>query len=298
VHSAVMSSDWVARGIAGASAVVAMTSFLWGVVSWRLNGPALRIHSLAYREVLLVRVFNAGRTAESIEHIVLGGSRGGAGGLDLTRPLELPLRLEPGETKSWRLNPHANPLAGRWSTVTAGWDSLWLLTGSMRQHRVEVMPFPVRRPPSVGWRLVPRRTKLARYAPLVVGFPVALLSDSAGMRPLSTWLVAMLGVVVAVRAFWVMGTSRAYCRRRVERWALAFASLVSVVLWARAGSRSVSADAPTADTLGIVGLLALGLVLAVPGAAPNIAAATQLLGDRAKGVVDIHNRRPPAETQS
>lgn len=279
-----MSSDWVARGIAGASAVIAMTSLLWGIASWRLTGPTLRIHSLAYKEVLLVRVFNAGRTADWIEHVVLGGSRGGIGGVDLTHPLDLPIRLEPGETKSWRLNPQEAPLKDRWSTVTAGWDSLWLLTGSMRQHRVEVMPFPERRPPSVGWRLVPRRTKLARYAPLTVGLPVVLLAASVRTRAVSVWLVALLGVVVAVRAFWVIGSGRAFWRRRIERWTLAGAELLSVVEWMRASSRSASEGIPGKDMACIGVLIAVGLVLAVPGAASHLAVVTRLLMDRPRDV--------------
>lgn len=89
-----------------------------------------------------MRIFNAGRTAESLEHIVLGDRKGGAGGLDLTDHLRLSLRLEPGETKVWRLNPRASPLAERWASASAGWASLWVLTGSMKQRRAEVIPFP------------------------------------------------------------------------------------------------------------------------------------------------------------
>ena len=258
-------SDWFARGIAGASAVIAMTSFVWAVLSWRLNGPALRTHCLAYQEVLVLRVFNAGRTPESIEHIVLGGRRGGADGLDLTAALGLPFRLEPGETKSWSLNPLADPLAERWSTVRAGWESLWLLTGSMKQHRAEIVPLFEERPPSVGWRLVPRRTKLARYAPLGLGAPVALLAAAAGRQPLATAMVSLLGAIVVVRAGWAAGSVPSFTRRRVERWVLAAALFISIVERVRASSRPVNEQLPAADLVGIVVLIALGLVLAIPG---------------------------------
>lgn len=275
-----MSSDWVARGIAAASAAIGMTSLMWAVLSWRLAGPALRIHALAYREELVLRVFNAGRTAESIENIVLGGRRGGNGGLDLTRHLELPMRLEPGQTKLWRLDPHFPVLSDRWRTVAGGWASLWVLTGSMREHRAEVVPLSDGRPPAVGWRLVPRRTKLARYAPLVVGTPVAAVAASEGSSPLAAWLVSTLCLAVAVRAFWVSGTSKSFGRRRVERWALAAASLVSVVEFARASGRPVGADLPTADMALLVALFAVAFALAVPGAAPEVVAVPRLLAAR------------------
>lgn len=275
-HSSGMSSDGFVRGIAGASAVVAITSFVWAVLSWRLNGPALRVHCLAYREVVVVRLFNAGRTAESVEHIVLGGRKGGADGLDLTAALGLPLRLEPGETKSWSLNPCAEPLASRWSNVSAGWESLWLLTGSMRQHRAEALPLLEERPPAVGWRLVPRRTKLARYAPLCVGLPVALFAGSADMSPLSRILVVLLALIVAVRAGWVMGSGGgSFLRRRVERWALATASLMAVVEASRASNRPDGELLSAADWAGLGTLLAVGMILAVPGWASHVAFAVR-----------------------
>lgn len=252
-----------------ASALVAVTSLAWAVLSWRLTGPALRIHSLAYRQVLILRVFNAGRTAESIEHVVLGGRRGGTGGLDLTHHLGLPLRLEPGETKSWRLNPQASPLAERWSIVSAGWASVWLLTGSMRQHRTEVMPFPEQLPPQVGWRLIPRRTKLARYAPLIVGVPTAMAA-AVGTSRLAGLLVAMLGTFVVVRGVYALGGNRAFHRRRVERWALAGGWLLSLVEWTRASSRPTVGELPRADTAALVVFFLIALVLAIPGAAPQL----------------------------
>lgn len=264
-----MSPDWVARGIAAASALVAVTGLGWAVLSWRLTGPALRIHSLAYRRLLILRVFNAGRTAESIEHVVLGGRKGGAGGLDLTHHLDLPLRLEPGETKLWRLNPQAPPLAERWSIVSTGWSSVWLLTGSMRQHRVEVMPFPEAMPPEVGWRLVPRRTKWARYAPLMAGFPTAMAA-CVGPTLFGGWLVASFGVFVAARGIHALGGSRVFRRRRAERWALAAGWFLSFVLWTRTSNRPPGEELPIADTAGLALFVLVALVMAIPGAAPQV----------------------------
>lgn len=281
MHNCRMSPDWVARGVAAASVLIAVTSLLWAVLSWRLTGPTLRIHSLAYREVLVLRIFNAGRTAESIEHIVLGGMKGGAGGLDLTESLSLPLRLEPGETKRWQLNPKASPLMERWVTVCAGWSSLWVLTGSMKQRRVEVMPIPEKLPPTVGWRLVPRRTKLARYAPLMAVIPISM-ATTAGGNSVAAWLIAALGVFVAGRAFWVMGAIRSFRRRRVERWALALGWLLSVIERARASSRPVGTQMPHADIAALTAFLLVAVVLAIPGAAPQTAEAWKQAQDRAK----------------
>lgn len=263
-----------------ATATIALTGVIWAVLSWRLAGPALRIHSLAYQEVLVLRVFNAGRTAESIEHMVIGGRAGGRGGLDLTRDLGLPLRLEPGETKSWRLNPLHPALSVRWPTVVAGWTSLWLLTGSMRQHRVEVMPFPERRPPEVGWRLVPRRTKLARYAPLVFGFPIAFCAASLGAQPLAQGLVVALGLLVAARGFLALGTSPSFWRRRLERWALFGALVVSLVEMARSSGRPAGGALPTTDLILLLVLGTGAVILAIPGAAPEAAETTRLIRDR------------------
>ena len=122
------------------SAAIAVTSLLWAVRSWRLSGPALRLHCLVYESEVVIRTFNAGRVPETVEGLVLGGLRTGRNGLDLTEPLGLPFRLEPGEAKKWRLHPGADEMAHLALHVHSGWASLWVLTGSMRQHRVEVMP--------------------------------------------------------------------------------------------------------------------------------------------------------------
>lgn len=285
MHNRRMSADWVARGVAAASVLIALTSLLWAVLSWRLTGPTLRIHSLAYREVLLLRIFNAGRTPESIEHIVLGGMKGGAGGLDLTNSLSLPLRLEPGETKRWQLNPKASPLMERWATVGAGWSSLWVLTGSMKQRRVEVMPIAEKLPPTVGWRLVPRRAKFARYAPLMAVIPISI-ATTAGGNSVATWLIAVLGVFVAGRAFWVMGANRFFWRRRVERWALAFGWLLSVIELARASSRPVGTEVPHVDIAAIAVFILAAVLLAIPGAAPRVSEVSKQAHERARFLAD------------
>ncbi|MDU0314108.1 hypothetical protein RKE38_10465 [Phycicoccus sp. M110.8] len=285
--------DSVARGIAAASAVIAMTTLAWSVLSWRLAGPTLRIHCLAYREELTIRVFNAGRTAESLEHIVLGGRKGGARGLDLTAHLGLPMRLEPGQTGRWRLNPSVEPLAGRWRQVTAGWCSLWVLTGSMRQPRVEVIPLPQSRPPVVGWRLVPRRSKLARYATLLLGVPVAFVA-AVDLRPVATYAVVWLAIGVVVRAIVAAASGPVFVRRRVERWALGAASALSVIESFRATGRPTGTDMPTVDYVSLMVLAVVGMTLATPGLAADVAAGAQLLTERLQGLLTGRRRRNPS----
>lgn len=271
-----MSPDWIARTIAAVSAFVALSGIAWSVLSWRLTGPSLRIHCLAYRDVLVLRLFNAGRTPDSVEQIVLGRKRGGIGGIDLTSPLDLPLRLEAGETKRWRLNPRASPLAENWPMVTAGWASLWLLMGSMRQHRVEVMPYPENLPPEVGWQLVPRRTKAARYMPLLAG-SVAVWAISAGTSASEVALVTSLGVFVFLRGFWVMPSSRPFRRRRVERWAVATGSALSVVELARTSNMTSGESPAFLDTTLLGTYLLVALILATPGAVVEVKATWQSL---------------------
>jgi hypothetical protein len=280
-HNAVMSTDWIYRPVALMSAVVALAALVWAILSWRLAGPSLRVHCLAYRQELVVRIFNAGRTADSIEHIVLGGRKGGHGGIDLSGHLELPLRLQPGETKRWRLNPDVSPLADVWPVVTSGWASLWLLMGSMRQHRVEVMPFPEQVPPAVGWRLVPRRTKAARYAPLLVGWPIAAWTASPGTNTMEKWLVASLGCIVIVRACWVVaGTGRSFRRRRVERWALAGGLFLSLIELARTSGTQPGEPMPLPDLVLVSAFGIFAVVLAIPGAVVQVGIAYGALVER------------------
>jgi hypothetical protein len=195
---------------------VAILGLLWTVTSWRLSGPSLRVHCLAYGDVIVIRVFNSGRVADRIESVVLGGLRGGRAGFDLTPHLDLPVRLDPGESQRWKLNANATEIAHLSRQIKDGWASLWLLTGSMRQHRVEALPVYEDAPPQVGWRLVPRRTHIMRYLP-AGGAIVALLIAVQGPTPPSAWLLGGLTVFVGCRTLIVVGGPRPFLRQRVER---------------------------------------------------------------------------------
>jgi hypothetical protein len=53
-----------------ASPLLAIAGLAWGVSSWLRAGSRLRIHALLYREVLVLWVFNAGRTTTEIGEIL------------------------------------------------------------------------------------------------------------------------------------------------------------------------------------------------------------------------------------
>lgn len=264
MHGVSMSPDWVARGIAAASVGISLTSLAWAVVSWRRAGPSLRSHAIAYGNVLVVRVFNSGRTTDWMEQAVLGGRSGGVGGMDLTGTLSLPMRLEPGGSKRWEIELGDVGLA-RWpASIAGGWSSLWILCGSMTQHRAEVIPSPRLRPPTVGWQLTPRRSKASRYLPLLGAVAIAAASEP-DLRPWSTMIVVTLGMFVVVRGFWAWSGSRPSSRRRVERWVLSLGWMLSVV----ALSSARRLEPPWAPAVLVsYSLIAMGL--AVPGVVPQV----------------------------
>lgn len=254
-----MTPDWIARGIAVAGAAVAVLSLTWSVIAWRLSGPHIRTHAFLYQRELVIRVFNAGRSADTIEQLVLGGRRSGMGGFDLTKLVTGPLRLEPGESKRWVIDPDRLPRE-RLAIARDGWESVWLLLGSMRQRRVEVLPMPQARQPDVGWHLAPRRVKVSRYTPLMVLPVIVGCSESAWKAPGKTLLSAAIIVVVlrAVGAVWRGSSAR---RVRVERWVTAIGVALAAACFASARAASES----QVLSFAVEGYFALSIVLAVPG---------------------------------
>lgn len=260
------SSTWVLSAV---PVLVAATGLAWAVMSWRLSGPSLRLHCLAYRDVLVIRVFNSGRTSDTIEHIVLGGMRGGRGGFDLTPHLELPLRLEPGQAQRWTLNAHADELSQIADRVHHGWASLWVLTGSMKQHRVEVLPLNAAAPPAVGWRLVPRRVHVTRYLP-IVGASLAPVFATYATTEWAAWLLAATGTALLIRGVLALGSDGVFRRQRIERWAAAGIWLACLVLLTRGLSRGEAESVPALDVTLIVGTWVTAYVIGKPGAASQV----------------------------
>lgn len=233
------------------SVTFSAASLWWSVVSFRRGGSRLRVHALLYREVLLVWIFNGGRTADTVEHVVLGGVHGGIRGHDLTNEFEAPFMLAPGQSKRTEITTASLP-AERLALARSGWVSLWLLLGSMRERRVELLPLRQHRPPSVGWRLAPRTAGVRRYVPTIAAMAVFLCSAPGAPRALGFSVLAMLLVVRGYAGL----LQPTFGRGRVERWFTAIAVPVA------AGAAAIP-DA-SAAVLALYGSGAV--VLAVPGA--------------------------------
>ncbi len=221
-----MATDWVARTLAGCSALVAVSSFIWAVVSWRLSGPSLRLHMVVDDYNLIIRVFNRGRGSDSIEHLVLGGTKHGLGGEDLSRTLGLPLTIAPGESFSRRVRLASLPVS-EVKRLRSGWEVVWLLCGSMRLLRGEVIP--VSNPARVGlWVLVPRRAKLLRYVPWL-GAVFVFASAQPGPVAFGISLSMFAAVGIVVLAHFLFGQQKVSSRARwvgVVWTAMSLASLV------------------------------------------------------------------------
>lgn len=247
-----------------ASPLLAIAGLAWGVSSWIRAGSRLRIHALLYREVLVLWVFNAGRTTDQVERIVLGGRRGGIDGFELTKDLEAPIKLAPGE--SWRYEFRWKSIVpeGRHRLLAGGWESVWLLLGSMRQQRVEVTSVGEDAPPLVGWRLARRGVGVTRYLPLAAAISLFLVSTAALTRDFYGLcaLVLLLGLVLVRMLAAVMVGGYQPARRRVERWTVAAFALVAAILWlGRVNAADGHGSVPWINSTAI----AVGVALAWPG---------------------------------
>jgi hypothetical protein len=224
-----MSDGGYAVWVSLASLFVSVSTGIWSVVSWRRAGSHLRVHALLYREVLLLWVFNAGRVADRVEEVVIGGRRGGIGGASLTEVVGGGFSLGPGESRRIELDWRMRLPVARHTTLEGGFDSVWLLLGSMRQKRAEVLALPQRRPPEVGWRLAPRGANMARYVPLAFGLPLLLVSDLASRNPTDAAMVGIL-VMFGVAVWTVFTPGFRSQRRKIERRYIAFGTLILTAL--------------------------------------------------------------------
>lgn len=264
-----MTTEVAAIVVATATALLAVGNLVWGISSWHRSGGTLRTHALAYGEVLVIRVFNAGRTTNTIEELVIGGRRGGHGGDDVTDELSLPIMLQPGQSKTWSLRPSAEPLASRWKLARSGWVSLHMLTGAGRQIRADVLPMPAPDAPPAGWHFVPRRVKAYRYEPLFVGLPILIAAASgAGMSAIG--LVAGVVLIYIGNRFLIRAGRPTFARRRLETIALALTIPGALALAFRAEDRLPGAELPMGDTAALILYGVTALVLAMPGWAEQV----------------------------
>lgn len=248
----------IARALALTSTVLSAAGLAWAVASWRLSGPGLRLHAVSYEGVLTVRVFNAGRQPDTLEHLVVGGTRRLIGGRDLRHHLpDLPLLLEPGRSHEFRI-PADHPQLQRVSVdLRRGWASIWVLTGAMRRLRVEVLPRQEGQPGDEGWLLVARSTRFSRYlvlATATLAVACSILPTDTG-RTVAVLLLLMMVFkrLVSVSPRWV------FQRLRVHRVLI---GLAPVVAFSSAGRMAESSAIPhllpwvLAAYLGLCGLAA------------------------------------------
>jgi hypothetical protein len=240
-----------------ASLLVSMTTVAWNVVSWRRAGSHLRVHALLYREILLLWVFNAGRISDTVERIEIGGRRGGIGGHPLSTAVNAPFTLAAGESRRFELDWKACVPSSRHGSLNAGLESVWLLLGSMQQKRAEVLALPYRRPPEIGWRLAPRGSNVARYAPLIWTLPLAAICQLGPESPSAAVTLGFLAVFVL--GVWVLVTNGfRSLRRKIERRYMILGTVLLCV---------ISVSAPTLTLAGYaLALYVVGaFILAMPG---------------------------------
>lgn len=240
-----MSTDWVARGLAGAGLLMSGIGLAWSIFAWSRSGPHLRVQALAYGRQLEIRVFNSGRSPNTVVNMLLGGRPDSDRVADLTGHLELPWRLEPGDSKMVRLDDTHEALTGHWQFVRGGWSNLWLLAGSMHRHQYVIVPTSASRASDAGWRFAPRGTTARRWMPLVIGGPMLFLSAHAGDDEFLGAAVVAVACLIAYRG--VLALRRAsFARRRVERWSLGVGALISI------GVLTAEADRPAWEPIGTV----------------------------------------------
>ena len=234
-----------------------MITLAWSVVSWRRAGSHLRVHALLYREVLLLWIFNAGRISDTVERIEIGGRKGGIGGHPLSSSVDAPFTLAPGESRRFELDWRSLVPSDQHRSLNAGFDSVWLLLGSMQQKRAEVLALPDARPPEVGWRLAPSGSNVARYAPLLWALPLGVVSLTGPERPS---VAATVGVFAAsTLAMWVLVTHGfRSLRRKIERRYMVFGTIALTVI-------SVSAPELTRSGYPLIFYVLGAGVLAMPG---------------------------------
>ena len=268
---AVPNGEVLATTMAALSLVVATASVGWNIAAWRRSGPVLRVQALLFDDLLEVRVFNAGRTAESLEAVVLGGLRHGRKGLDLSEALGCPRVLGPGESIRVPVDWQQLAAPGRRRLLRAGWESLWLLRGSMREQRVDVLPVGEPLPEGAGWRLAPRRSSQTRYVPLIMAVPLFAIGFDAPSHAGPVWIFfAIAGLVVGYRIHTALVRPRPSWRRRVENTTVVAGALAVLVGWLSRADLTYS----------LVAYLTWAALLALPGAVAGMVLEARTVADR------------------
>jgi len=255
--------------VAVLSLLVAASSLVWSVSSWRRSGPLLRVHALLYDRDLVIRVFNAGRAPDRIEQVVVGGYRQGRGGIDLTAALGGPVVLEPGGSLSRTVEWREVVPESRQALLIQGWESLWLLRGSMTEQRTEVLSHPGRVPPRSGWELAEAGSNRKRYVPLIMFAPIAALAIDAIPHEGQAWIFICITLAVLlyrIRAG-LARTGRISMRRHFEHVTVTVGSTVALFAWV----------AHLDVTVLVAAYGCAALLLAVPGAISRLIVSAKAL---------------------
>ncbi|HEY3547809.1 MAG TPA: hypothetical protein VGK17_17185 [Propionicimonas sp.] len=265
----------LATAISILSLVLAAAAVVWSVASWRREGPLLRVHAHLYGTVLTVQIFNAGRTPEQIQRVVLGGVRHGHSGVDITDALggETVLEASGAIRKEVDWLDIASTADRR--LLRNGWSSLWILSGSMREYRADVLPTGDAYPPTAGWRLAGKGAQQTRYVPLVLAAPFsALLWDASSHTAAIGGLLAVVVLVLVYRLHRAVTRRMGpFGRERLQNAAAVIGGLVSLTSW-------LVRTSPGA--LPILGYLALACVVAIPTAVTGVAVETRDVMEQAR----------------
>jgi hypothetical protein len=283
----------LATSISLLSLILAASAVTWSIASWRRSGPMLRIHAHLYSEVLTVQLFNAGRTAERIERVILGGTRQGLHGVDITEALGGPIVLQASDAL-YREIPwlDAVPAPRQW-LIRDGWESLWVLCGSMSEHRSDITPTGESRPPTTGWRLSRTHDQQTRYVPLIMAVPFGALTVDAPTHTASIGaLFAVVLLVFCYRLYAPALRPRPSMRAKFQNRSVLVASVAFSIAWVTW----------TPVPIMFVIYLFIALVLAVPVVIPGLAIeirgfATQLESIRARRAQKLSSADRPTTGQ-
>lgn len=182
------------------------------VMMWR-GKPRLRIYATIDGGQITVWVRNHGQGEGRIANLILGGTRNGDGGCDVTSLVSAVPVVPAGQLWGSQFAVADMPPAAR-VAVRDGWASVWLHAGRRRPARAEVMVRGGRGGRPAAWRRPPAWAKFSRLLPtvamllLLASAPVANSGATAAGSPrelgaVAGWSIAglvLLSCLVAATA--------------------------------------------------------------------------------------------------
>lgn len=254
-------------------ATLGTTSFMWSLEAFRRSGARIRVRALYNNDSLDLAVVNAGRAADAVVHVFLGGVRVGDG-LELNGPLspELSQPLSPATPFAVEA---ATPLLARVALgdvatphllrrATAGFESVHVSLGSLSAVRADVVPVS-RLKVAAAWSPRPLVSRVRRFGPLAGAVTVcAATQASPGAVDSVRSAIFGVGVLIFFAYLWSSRHRETYARARLERWATN-GMLLAALLWTGALYVPTGASS-TGPELLLAVLLLVGILFAVPTA--------------------------------